>query len=532
MRPIARLLTPILLASLVLTSCGGGDQKQPQQAPAQPASPPAAQTPPQQPQPAAPAGPVKGGTLNVASPQDPRGGLNPYKSPEGATEEIIANVMEGLLQVDTKGNLAPLLATEWELSPDGKVYTFSLKKGVKFHNGRDFTADDVKWTFDYILDKNNKHTRAADFATLEKVEVVDPATVRFTLKQPTAGLLANLASVQNGMQAKEAFDPDGKKVVGTGPFKLAEWVPNQFVKLARWENYHEAGKPYLDEVVFRVIPDAAATLAALKAGQVDVVPRLDLAQVDDVKKDTNLKLVTAPMNVVVISAFNTRKPPFDNLKVRQAVSMAVDRKAFIDFVMNGLGSPVGTFLSPTNPVYKDLTGMYKHDVAAAKKMLADAGHANGLSIKLRVPGNYFYGPRGAEVLKEQLAAVGIKAVIETMEWGRYLEDVYAKYNFDLTILGHTGRLDPEAMLNRFSKANYSGWESKELAAQLKAAAAEVDENKRKQMYQQMQELITSNAPAIFWADLHQFTGTRMDVSGWEIYPIYISLAKNIWKEKK
>lgn len=473
-------------------------------------------------------GPKRGGSIVAAIPKDPSG-LNPYESADGGTEEIVANIFEGLLKVDAQGNLQAGLADDWKLDPDGKGITFHLREAY-FHNGRKVGPEDVKFSLEHILDPAAKHPRVSDYKPIDKVTVVDASTVKVTLSQPSGAILYDLATAYAGIFPKEAVADLKLKPVGAGPFQFVDWVPGDHVTLKRFDRYYQSAP--LDQVTFKVLPDANQQLLALQQGQIDIIPRLSAEQAPQVKADKRLQLLSGPQNLVHLVAFNTARPPLNDVRVRHALSYAIDRKAIIDGAAGGLGIAIGSHLTPSISYYTDLTGTYPYDPAKAKALLADAGLANGFTVTIRVPESYAIHRRTGEIVAEQLGKVGIKAKLDVVEWGRWLTEVYKGRDYDITVIGHTGRLDPDAIMNRYdshSPSNYMNLKDAEVDRLLAAGAAEPEPAKRKPIYDTLQQRLADLAPAYFIEDPAQLVAMRADVQGYEIYPIYIDYFAKVWR---
>lgn len=476
--------------------------------------------------------PVRGGTLTIAIAADPDG-FDPHKTVAAATFQVTRNIYDSLVQTDDQSRILPDLAEKWTASPDGLKWTFTLREGVEFQNGRALTTADVKFSFDRILDKATASPRAADYAVIQSITTPDTRTVVFELKQPQTAFLSNLAYGWAAIVPQEAVATLRDKPVGTGPFKLTEWIKDGSVTLERFDGYFVKGRPYLDKAVFRVITDGAARLAALRAGEVDVIPELPAQEVAAVRKDPNLRILEQPFNGIQLLAINAKTPPFDNLKVRQALEYAIDKKAVIDTAQFGLGVPIGSHLPPATDYYVDLTGKYPYSPDKAKQLLTEAGFPNGFETTIILPQPYDFHIRNGQVIAEQLAKVGIKCKLQTMEWGTYLTQVYNGRQYALTTLGHTGRLDPDPFLNRYvstSKENYMNYSNPKYDELTKQAAVETDMKKRHEIYAQMETMLADDAAAVYLLAPTATVTVRTSVQGWVVFPIDIYDLRNVWKQ--
>jgi len=460
--------------------------------------------------------------LRVAINTDPDG-LDPYKTVAAATFNLTRNIFDTLVQTDPAGRLQADLATDWKLSSDGLTWTFKLRQDVYFHNGRKMTADDVKWSLDQMRDPA-VHVRAADFAAIQEVKVIAPDEVAVTLKQPSAAFLANLAMGWAAIVPREAEATMRQKPVGTGPFRFVEWKKDQEITLARFNRYFDPKAARVDQVVFQVIPDAAARLMALKAGTVDVVPDIPPENAKEIESAADLKLLVVPMNAVQILAMNNKRKPFDDVRVRQAIAMAIDKQAVINGSVWGYGQPIASHMPPGSAYYVDLLPQHPTDVAGAKALLAQAGYPRGFRTTIVLPEPYMLHRRAGEVIAEQLKAIGVEAELKVIDWPTWLKEVYNGRNYELTVIGHTGRLDPDPWLNRYvstSKENYMNFSDPEYDRIIAQAAVTSDQAQRKQLYARAQEILADRCPAVYLQAPAQLVGLNKAVQGWQVYPIDI-----------
>ena len=366
--------------------------------------------------------------------------LDPTGGAAAAIDEVVyANVFEGLTRFGADGSILPALAESWEISDDGLTYTFKLREGVKFHDGSDFNAEDVKFSLDRARADDSTNAQKALFADIASVEVVDPATVKVTLSQPNGSFLFNMAWGDAVIVAPETAADNAANPVGTGPFTFSEWIKGDRVELARNPDYW--GEPVrLDEVTFKFISDPTAAFAAMMAGDIDAFPTFPAPEnLVQFEADPRLAVIIGSSEGETILAMNNKKAPLDNVKVRQAITHAIDRQAIIDGAMFGYGTPIGTHFAPHNPAYVDLTGQSAYDPEKSRALLAEAGVENlTLSLKLPPPS---YARRGGEIIAAQLREVGIDTEITNVEWAQWLEDVFKGKNFDLTVISHTEPMD-------------------------------------------------------------------------------------------
>ncbi len=317
-----------------------------------------------------------------------------------------------------------------------------------------------------------------------------------------------------------------KNPVGTGPFRFDRWDPGYQLRLVRYEGYWDQGKPKLEAIVFRFITDPASQLAALQAGNVDVLVEATPELAQSLSRSSTIRVLSAPQNLVQILAINKTRPPFDSLAVRKALALAVDREELIRLVSLGYASPVGSHLAPTMPCYADMTWVYPHDPKRAKELLVESGYPEGFSAVLTLPANYIFHVRTGEVLASQLAKVGINLRLELVDWPTWLERVYAQGDFDLTVIGHVGRLDPALTLIFYGpdRPDYyfrRGWSNPELDELLRLGASIVDQKARQSIYTVAQYLIARDVVNVFLQAPHRILIFRENVRGLKLTPLYV-----------
>lgn len=367
--------------------------------------------------------------------------LDPTAGAAAAIDEVVyANVFEGLTRIGPDGAVLPGLAESWEIAPDGLSWVFTLRSGVTFHDGVALTAEDVVFSFDRAMAEGSLNAQKALFAGINEVTAIDDTTVEIGLDAPNGALLFNLAWGDAVIVSPASAETNATNPVGTGPFRFAQWVQGDRVELVRNPDYW--GTPArLEKVTFKFIADPTAAFAAMMAGDIDAFPNFpapeNLAQF---AADPRFAVLVGSTEGETILAMNNARPPFDDLRVRRAVSLAIDRQAVIDGAMFGYGTPIGSHFAPHHPAYVDLTGLTPHDPEAAKALLAEAGYPDGFSTTLALPPPS-YARRGGEIIAAQLRAVGITAEIVNVEWAQWLEQVFGAKDFGLTIVSHTEPMD-------------------------------------------------------------------------------------------
>jgi peptide/nickel transport system substrate-binding protein len=348
---------------------------------------------------------------------------------------VYANIFEGLTRFDPNGAVIPALAESWDISEDGLEYTFHLHSGVTFHDGTTFDAEDVKFSLDRARADDSTNAQKVLFESIASVDVIDPQTVKVTLSAPNGDFLFNLAWGDAVIVAPESADGNATNPVGTGPFTFANWVQGDHIEIAKNPNYW--GTPVqLDKATFRYIGDPTAAMAALQAGDVDAFPFFPAPELLDVlANDPRFVVDVGSTEGETVLGINNER--VSDVKVREAITHAIDRQAIIDGAMFGYGTPIGSFMPPTNPNYIDLTGQSNYDPEKSKALLAEAGWDANTVLSLKLPPVEGYARRGGEIIAQQLAAVGIKTETVNLEWAQWLSDVFTNKDYDLTIISHT-----------------------------------------------------------------------------------------------
>ncbi|MBK0326321.1 ABC transporter substrate-binding protein [Rhodobacteraceae bacterium F11138] len=367
--------------------------------------------------------------------------LDPTSAAAGAIDSVVyTNIFEGLTRFMGDGSVVPGLAESWEISDDGLVYTFKLRDGVVFHDGTTMDAEDVKFSLDRARAEDSVNAQKALFEAIADVEVVDPTTVKVTLDKPNGLFLFNLAWGDAVIVAPESIETIKTNPIGTGAFKFSNWVQGDKVEIERNPDYW--GSPAaLDRATFKFISDPTAAFAAVMAEDVDVFAGFPAPEnLPQFEADPRFQVLIGSTEGETILAMNNKQPPFDDIRVREAVAHAIDRRAIIDGAMFGLGTPIGTHFAPHNPAYLDLTGLSGFDPEKSRALLAEAGFADGFETTLHLPPPS-YARRGGEIIASQLAAIGIKAEIINVEWAQWLETVFRGKTFGLTIVSHTEPMD-------------------------------------------------------------------------------------------
>ncbi|PSS59938.1 ABC transporter substrate-binding protein [Ensifer sp. NM-2] len=439
----------------------------------------------------------------------------------GAAYYISGKATESLLTYDKDFNAQPLLATEWTVSEDGLRYWFKLRQGVRWHDGKDFTAEDV--AFSILALKENHPRGRATFAHIQKANVLNAHEVELILSKPAPYLLTAFASFEAPIVPKHLYEgtkiaenPHNVAPVGTGPYKFVEWVRGSHALFTRNEDYWGSPKPYLDQIIFRFIIDPAAAVAAIETGEVQVsTANLPLTDIERLKANPNLVVDTdpAPYSPSIARAeFNLENKYLADIKVRHAIAHAVDK----DFIVNTVYLGYATRLD--GPVSADLAKFYTPDLpkyefdpAKAEKLLDEAGYArgaDGFRFKLFIDPTQPSGPpkQTAEYIAQALAKVGIKVELRTQDFATFVKRVFTDRDFDIAIEGMSNLYDPTVGVQRlyWSKnfkpgvpfTNGSKYSNPEVDRLLETAAVEIDTRKRVELFNAFQKLVVEDLPTL------------------------------------
>ena len=416
--------------------------------------------------------------------------LDPTANPAAAISEVLyGNVYEGLVQFAADGSVLPKLALSWDVSNDGLTYVFHLKSGVRFHDGSAFDAAAAKASLDRMIAPGSVNPQRSRFRAIRAVEAVDPNTLKLLLTQRSGGLLQSLAFGSAVMVSPQSAQNNAVQPVGTGPFRFLRWRRGDSITLERNPDFQGA-QPQLDQVTFKFITDPTAAFAALMAGDVDAFSNYPAPEsFAQFAADPRFAVFTGTTEMETVLGLNERIAPLSNVLVRRAISYALDRHAIIDGAMYGYGTPIGSHFPPRNPAYVDLTGVYPHDVAKAKALLAEAGYPDGFAMTLKLPPPS-YARRSGEIVASQLAQIGIRVRIENLEWAQWLDQFYTRHNFDMSIVGHAEPLDYDIYAR---DDYYFGYSNPEFKALISALDDSVEPSKRTELLRRIQRKLSLDA---------------------------------------
>lgn len=458
--------------------------------------------------------------ITVGIAQDLDDSLDPHLAVAAGTKEVMFNVFEGLMKPTPDGDLIPAVAEKVEISEDRMTYTFTLRDGVKFHNGNAVTVEDVVYSITRCAEDKGEGSLVPALSVVQSVEAVDEKNVAITIAEPSNEFLSymTVAILPAGYTEQDTAP------VGTGPFKFVSRTAQDSIIMEKFAEYW--GTPaYLDEVTFKIIENSDSILMALQSGAVDMFAHLTSTQVAQLGEDFHIAEGT--MNLVQAMYLNNAVEPFDDVRVRQALCYGVDRQQILDLAFDGYGSLIGSSMYPAFGKYFDdeLTNYYTHDVEKAKSLLAEAGYPDGFEMTITVPSNYQPHLDTAQVVAEQLKEIGVTATILPVEWGTWLSDVYAGRQFQSTLVGvDASNMTARALLERFTSdygKNFINYNSENYDALFAQAQTTYDDAEQTAIYKQMERDLTENAANVYIQDMADLVAVRKGLEGVTFYPIYV-----------
>jgi peptide/nickel transport system substrate-binding protein len=464
--------------------------------------------------------PRRGGTLKIAWASSPLS-IDPARAISGDEYMITAAIYDNLTRVDEKFTVQPQLATRWESNITGDVWTFSLRRGVKFHHGRELTARDVVFTFERILDPKTASPGRTTMGPIDKVEAVDDYTVRFRLSIPYADLPVSLGTTFGRIVPADRAALIATGPSGTGPFRLAEYRPGAYTRLVRFQNYWDQGRPYLDELWQVNIPEMAGQIAALTGGSVHALFEVPAPFIPSLQQASGVSVVEVRSPGFQPLTMKSTEKPFDDARVRQAMKYLVDREALTKAIWQGHASVGEDHSVPSfSPFYAATTPPHTYDVAKAKALLAEAGYPTGISVELWTS-NERVGLQELAVAFQQMAApAGVKVEVKTVPWSVHVATVYKKK--PLYCNNWFGRASIDEALYPFFRTGggfNDAYTNKDLDTLLDTGRATIDPQKRKGFYGRAEQLIHEDGPWVVAYFTTYVSAMRSNVKGLNVHPL-------------
>lgn len=465
--------------------------------------------------------PVYGGSVVVGIQQD-IDSLDPHKATAAGTKEILFNIFEGLVKPDKNGDLMNAIASDYTVSEDGLVYTFTLREGVKFHNGNAVTAEDVKYSLERASGLLDGTPLISSLSVLTSVDIIDDKTVQVTVGSANTELIYSFVAAI--IPAGSGEDASGTPI-GTGPFSFVSYTPQVGIVVKKNADYWQEGLPYLDEVNFKIVNSPDTALMEIQGGSIDIYPYLTDSQANELK--SSFRILSAPSVNVQALFLNNADPVLGDVRIRQAICYALDKDMLNDFVAGGNATLISSAMLPTlQTYYVDLNDTYGTgaNIEKAKELMTEAGYPDGFDLEITVPSNYEFHMQTAEVVAEELKAAGINAVINPVEWNTWLEECYTNRNYQSTICAITSDMTPGYLMNRFqtdSKKNFINFASAEYDETYQKAAAAMDSAEKAEYYKQLQQILNDEAGSAFIQVPPITIAMNPKLAGYVFYPVYV-----------
>ena len=452
--------------------------------------------------------------------------LDPHKAVAAGTREVLYNIFEGLVKADENGVMQPAIASEYAISEDALTYTFTLRDGVKFHNGEEVTAEDVIYSLNRaagFLDDAEEIKVVSAFSIISDITeqtAEDGSTqIVVTLSEPNTELIYYFDSaIIPADYADQETAP-----VGTGPFKFVSYSAMESVVLEKNEDYY--GTPaYLDEVTFQIYASVDDAFTELLAGSIDIFPYISYDQ--SVQLTDNYNIEVGQQSLAEGLYLNNEDEVLSDVRVRQALSYAIDFEEIDEIVTGGVSAELKTAMFPTFKEYynEETESYYEHDAEKAKELLAEAGYEDGLDLEITIPNNYQLHVSIAEILVDQLKDAGINATIKEVDWSTWLQDVYADRNYQATVIALDATLAPGNVLRYYyseSSSCFTNFNDADFDALYESAVNAVDQDEKVDLYKEAQLYLTENAASTYIMCPSIMVAVSKDLEGYTFYPIYV-----------
>lgn len=459
--------------------------------------------------------------ITIGIPQDIEDSLDPHEVVAAGTKEVFFNIYEGLMKLDSDGNLIPAVASNYTVSDDKVEYSFTLRDNVKFHDGSTVTVEDVVYSIERCADTSDGTPLVAAFSNIESVTATDASTIVIQLVNPDVDFLTYMTTAI----IPEANENPDTVAIGTGPYRFVSRSPQSNVVLTRFDEYW--GTPaQIKDVTFKIIADTDMIVMNLKSGAIDMFCRITASQANELA-GSEYSVLEGTMNLVQALYLNNEAGPFADVRVRQALCYAIDRQEILDFTADGKGTIIGSSMFPAFGKYylPELSDYYNQDIDKAKQLLTDAGYPDGFTFTITVPSNYQQHIDTAQVIVEQLKNINVTAEINLVEWNTWLSDVYAARNYEATVVGvDASTMTAGALLQRFTSSasnNFINFHSEAYDTAFDNAQATLLENEQINYCKECERILTEDAANVYIQDMANLVALNNKYDGFKFYPIYV-----------
>lgn len=452
--------------------------------------------------------------------------LNPYQVVSSASEQLLLNVFEGLVMPNAEGGVVPALAESYKISEDGKTYTFTIREGVKFHNGNPMDIHDVEYSLKKMSGKLGDAPTESLFANIQEIEILDERNIAIHLAKPDSSFIYYM---------KEAIVPDenqdhlGETAIGTGPYKVTEYQKEQKLVLSSNEEYW-GEKTKIPVVSILISPNAETNFLKLLSHEINFLTEIDSKRLSELKE---YQIISGPRNLSMILALNQQVKPFDDLEVRKAIHLAVDKEKLVQTAMDGHATVIQSNMSPVMKKFLWEGMGEKTNPELAKEILTRKG-LFPLQITLKVPNSSKIYLDVAQSLREQLQGVGITLNLETIEWASWLSDVYTNRKYEASLAGLSGKLEPDAILRRYTSdyaKNFTNFNDSKYDKLIAEAKLTSNEAKQIENYKEAQKILQEQQAAVFLMDPDSIIAMDKNLEGFVFYPLpYLNFAKLQFKK--
>lgn len=461
-------------------------------------------------------------SITIGIPQDLEESLDPHKAVAAGTKEILFNIYEGLVKPDSDGNMVPAVASEYTMDAEGKTYTFTLRDGVKFHDGTPVTVEDIQYSIERCADTSGEGTLLVPaFSNIEGVEIVDEKTVKIHLVDADTEFISELTVA---IIPQNNADPDGV-AIGTGPYQFVSRSIQDNILLTRFEDYWGT-KANIKDITLKIIADGDMIVTNLKSGAIDMFCRLTTDQANELA-GSDFDVYEGTMNLVQALYLNNDFEPFQDVRVRQALCYAIDTQGILELGFEGKGTIIGSSMFPAFGKYymEELASLYPVDIEKAKELLAEAGYPDGFSFSITVPSNYQPHVDTAQIIVEQLKQINVKATINLVEWDTWVSETYIGRKFESTVIGvDASTLTARALLERFTSTNdknFINFSNADYDVAFEKAITTTQDAEKTEYYKECERILAEQAANIYIQDMSSLVALNSKYGGYVFYPLYV-----------